>query len=223
MTATEGEDASEYQHWPDDDDHSSHLAVAARGYSSQNGLQYHTYQPSQLKPVSPVTPKAPQPVFYQYQQQPQMMAYPVQYPYAQVPYAYPAPAYYGYPHPAMPHPAMAQPQPQPMADAYVYQPAPVEKEKPEKPAKAKPNTWKGRTKAEVEEDNMKIASKEGAYDKRKVVPQVKDDQMMWVVETDGSHTLRTIVNIKDLKGEWKKDPRYEDSYYFVREEEEKKD
>ena len=51
--------------------------------------------------------------------------------------------------------------------------------------------WQGRSKAEVEEDNMKIASREGAYDKRKIAPVgMKDDQMMWVVELDGSHTLR---------------------------------
>lgn len=31
--------------------------------------------------------------------------------------------------------------------------------------------------------------------------------------------ISTFVNIKELKGSWKKDPRYEDSYYFVREEE----
>jgi len=36
--------------------------------------------------------------------------------------------------------------------------------------------------------------------------------------------VSTFVSIKELKGEWKKDPRYEDAYYFVRaEEEEKKD
>ncbi|KAK5120853.1 hypothetical protein LTR85_005920 [Meristemomyces frigidus] len=211
MTATDGDDASDYQHWADDDDHMSHPATVARGYDSHNGLHYHTYHPSQQKPPSPAAPKTqpyPRPqVIYQYAQQPQMMAAypPMQYTYAQPgAFAYPAPAYYGYPQPAMP-----QPQP-------VYQPARVEAEKL---AKLKANKWQGRSKAEVEEDNMKIASKEGAYDKRKVVPQVNDDQMMWVVETDGSHTLRTFVNTKELKGEWKKDPRYEDSYYFVRDEE----
>jgi hypothetical protein len=29
----------------------------------------------------------------------------------------------------------------------------------------------------------------------------------------------TFISIKDLKGEWKEDPRFEKSYYFVREEE----
>jgi len=29
------------------------------------------------------------------------------------------------------------------------------------------------------------------------------------------------VSIKELKGEWKKDPRFEDAYYFVRAEEKK--
>jgi len=31
------------------------------------------------------------------------------------------------------------------------------------------------------------------------------------------------VAIKELKGQWKKDPRFEDTYYFVREDEKKKD
>ena len=34
----------------------------------------------------------------------------------------------------------------------------------------------------------------------------------------------TYVTIRDLKGDWKKDPRYDDAYYFIRvEEEEEKD
>lgn len=27
------------------------------------------------------------------------------------------------------------------------------------------------------------------------------------------------MDVKELKGEWKKDPRYDDAYYFLREEE----
>lgn len=78
----------------------------------------------------------------------------------------------------------------PPAAAYVYQP----------PYTApQPTEWKGRTKAEVDEDNMKIAAKEDAYGKRKIQPVgVKEDQMFWVVELDGSHTLRYVAFFKRL-------------------------
>jgi hypothetical protein len=33
----------------------------------------------------------------------------------------------------------------------------------------------------------------------------------------------TFVTIKELTGDWKLDPRFEGSYYFVREEEKKKE
>ncbi|KAK5134749.1 hypothetical protein LTR08_006124 [Meristemomyces frigidus] len=218
MTATNGDDGDDYQHWPDEDGFFEQTAVAAPGYDSHNGLRYHNYVPGGAKSPSPDAPKTqpvPQPqIIYSYPQ-PQMMTYPpMQYAYGQpAPMGYPAPAYYGY---------APQMMPQPVANYQIYQPVIG---LPQKSASPKPMKWQGRTKAEVEEDNMKIASREGAYDKRKVVPVgMKDDQMMWVVELDGSHTLRTYVTIKDLKGEWKKDPRYEDAYYFVREEEaEKKD
>lgn len=56
------------------------------------------------------------------------------------------------------------------------------------------NRWIGRTKAEVEEDNMKIAKREGATEKRKIAPVgVEDDQLFWVVELDDSHTLRYVL------------------------------
>ena len=35
--------------------------------------------------------------------------------------------------------------------------------------------------------------------------------------------LSTFISVKELKGEWKKDPRFEESYYFVREEEKKEE
>lgn len=65
------------------------------------------------------------------------------------------------------------------------------KSAPEEKKKASTNPWIGRTKAEVDEDNAKIAKEMGAYEKRKVAPaDAKDDQPFWVVENDGSHTLR---------------------------------
>lgn len=186
MTATQA-DSEDYQHWHDDDELLQQPPVAARGYDSHNSLRAHFYSApsiktaSSTKTASPEAPKAqayaqPQ-VIYSYPQPQQMAYYPMQYTYAPQPQVigYPAPAYYGY---GYPQPAA----PQPMPASHVYQPA---------YSAPQPKEWKGRTKAEVEEDNMKIAAKEGAYDKRKVVPVgMKDDQMMWCVEVDGSHTLR---------------------------------
>ncbi|WPH03916.1 Hypothetical protein R9X50_00679900 [Acrodontium crateriforme] len=83
--------------------------------------------------------------------------------------------------------------------------------------------WLGRTKAQVEADNMEIAAREGANDRRSAQPVgINDDQMLWVAELDGSHTLRMFGSIKELKGEWMVDPRF-GSWYFVRaaEDEEK--
>ena len=131
-----------------------------------------------------------------------------------------------------------QSQPEP-AKFHVYHPMTSEP----KPAAEPPhNVWLGRTKEQVEEDNMKIAKKEGAYDKRKMAPaDASDDQYFWVVELDGGPatlrydedpikpSLTELISpfrdyryIKTINGTWKKDPRFEESYYFVREEEEKK-
>ncbi|KAK5683099.1 hypothetical protein LTS10_004630 [Elasticomyces elasticus] len=214
MTATNDDSGSDCDHWPDDASHLQTVAVAASGYDSHNGLRSHIYHPpaQTLKPSSPKIAPAPQVIYYQ--QPPQAYAYPnLQYTYAPQPMAYPAPAYYNYgPQPMM----VSQPQ---MPNYHVYQPSQQPVAVPQQG-----NPWIGRTKAQVDEDNMKLAKTEGAYDKRKVVPVgVKEDQMMWCVETDGSHTLRTFISIKELKGEWKKDPRFEESWYFVREEEEKKE
>ena len=95
-----------------------------------------------------------------------------------------ATAYVTNPEPAVPAvPAAPAPkQKRPASNQYVYKPNYSE---------PKVSVWQGRTKKEVEEDNMRIAAQEGAYDKRKVVPTgLKPDQMCWVVEVDGSHTLR---------------------------------
>ena len=51
------------------------------------------------------------------------------------------------------------------------------------------NNWLGRTKKEVEVDNMKLAKQEGANEKRKMAPiGVSDDQLFWVMdENDDAH------------------------------------
>ncbi|KAK0287215.1 hypothetical protein LTR35_002709 [Friedmanniomyces endolithicus] len=228
MTATNADDSSsDCDHWSDDATDLQHVAVAAPGYDSHNGLRAHIYHPAASQPPPALSsPKvAPVPHIIYYQQQPapqQAFAYPTaQYTYATQSVAYPAPAYYAYGAQsiAMPPP---QPQPQPpqqqeqVANYHVYQPA-----YSGEPPQPQGNLWVGRTKAQVDEDNMKLAATEGAWDKRKIVPTgVGEDQMMWCVEGDGSHTLRTFVSIKELKGEWNKYPGREESYYFVREVEE---
>ncbi len=135
---------------------------------------------------------APPPQYVQY-------AYPPQMPYSCFPsYMAPAPAYYG-----LPAPQMQMQSPYGLPPGYVLAPVPVgavaaEEEMKEGPPKkekkvkkAEPMKWQGRTKAEVEEDNMKIAAKEGVYEKRVVEPVgLEDDQPVWVVLGDGSTTLR---------------------------------
>lgn len=101
-------------------------------------------------------------------------------------------------HPFIPDPAAPPPA---YAPNYVAQPAPAalvkddakDKPKPkpkdkdkDKPKPPSPRKWQGRTKAEVEEDDMKIAAKEGAYAARKVQPVgLAEDQVVWVVEGGG--------------------------------------
>ncbi|TKA83579.1 hypothetical protein B0A55_00416 [Friedmanniomyces simplex] len=204
MTATNADDdgSSDCDHWPDDasdlQQQQQHVAVAASGYDSHKGLRSHVYHPpSQAPAPAPSSPK------YTY-----ATAQPVAYP-----------AYYT----SGPTQPVAAPQSQlQMANYHVYQPAYSGTAAPMPPQQG--NLWLGRTKAQVEEDNMKLAAKEGAYQKRKIVPTgVREDQMMWCVEGDGSHTLRTFISIKELKGEWMKYPRTEGSYYFVREAEEEEE
>ncbi|KAK0945064.1 hypothetical protein LTR29_003411 [Friedmanniomyces endolithicus] len=220
MTATNADDSSsDCDHWPDDATDLQHVAVAAPGYDSHNGLCSHIYHPAPSQPPpTPSSPKvAPVPHIIYYQQPPpsqQAFAYPTaQYTYATQPVGYPAPAYYAYGTQPI---AMPPPQKQEqVADYHIYQPA-----YSGEPPQPQGYLWVGRTKAQVDEDNMKLAATEGAWDKRKIVPTgVEEDQMMWCVEGDGSHTLRTFVSIKELKGEWKKYPGREESYYFVREAE----
>lgn len=73
---------------------------------------------------------------------------------------------------------------------------PKKSEPEEKKKKPSTNPWIGRTKAQVGEDYVKIAKQLGAYEKRKVAPtDAKDDQPFWVVENDGSHTLRYVCSV----------------------------
>ncbi|CAD0092321.1 unnamed protein product [Aureobasidium vineae] len=94
-------------------------------------------------------------------------------------------------------------------------------------ASPKPKTdrvWVGRTKKQVDEDNTKIAHKEGVYKPNEMVPKAASpDQLFWVIEPDDSNTLRNFRTIEEelYPGKWKVDPRYGNAY-FVRDKEQKK-
>ncbi|KAK3698646.1 hypothetical protein LTR37_016875 [Vermiconidia calcicola] len=228
MSVASGED---YEHWPDDVTQVSSTSVAASGYNGYNGLREYQYHPADDENKAQPAPEPPkvQPIQYAYQppaaapQAPYMNCYPQPPQYAgyhpQQMACYPAPQYYGYPG------QQAQAATPPYGTPVMYVPAPVavvEEEKPKK-KKIEPRKWQGRTKAEVEEDNMKIAAREGTYAARKVEPQgLKEDQVVWVVGEDEEPVLQTYAMAKDLKGEWKSDPRYKDSWYSVREKAEEK-
>ncbi|KAI5235993.1 hypothetical protein E4T43_08879 [Aureobasidium subglaciale] len=113
----------------------------------------------------------------------------------------------------------------PVAYAMPNYPVPVHAEtastaSPKPPPK---RVWVGRTKKQVDEDNAKIAHKEGVYKPNEMVPKAASpDQLFWVIEPDNSNTLRNFRTIEeDLQpGKWKVDPRYGNAY-FVRDKKEK--
>ncbi|GIZ46065.1 hypothetical protein CKM354_000920400 [Cercospora kikuchii] len=214
---------SEYEHWPSDKKYYTQPAKPAPGFDGNNGYHSHSYLMPKEKSRSPARAdsKSPQP--------------PV--------VSYPQPIYYGYPTPQMAHPGAQQyyshPVPIYNAPQGYYQPypmpAPVGSPMPgapgghyyipvgEAPKAAEPgptaNAWIGRTKAQVDEDNMKMAKSEKVYEPREFVPKMDDSQMCWVVELDKTNTLRMFREAKELTGYWKEDPRYPKSFYFIRTEE----
>jgi len=172
-------------------------------------------------------------------QNPQAPAYTC-YPYGQ---QYPQAAYYGYNQyhggalpPTMPYQQAAMPYQQyhcyptgPGATAGAPQAAlpssnsSGEVSKTNKETKTSKNLWVGRTKAQVDEDNIKVAMRENVYKYDAMKPKdAKPDQLFWVVELDQSTTLRMYKTIdEDLgPGKWERDPRHGNAY-FVREEEKK--
>ena len=188
---TTGDD---YEHWPDDATQLSAPAAPVTGYDTHNGLRAFQYYPTD-EAQAPAAAPAPAPPATQPIQYCQPPAPPVQYMqcYPQMPYGYPpqyacpAPAYYGYPQQQQQPPGMPY---CPPGYTLVQAPAPAAPAEV-KPAKPEPRKWQGRSKAEVEEDNQKIAQREGAYDARKVQPiELQDDQIVWCIETDQTPTLR---------------------------------
>jgi len=96
----------------------------------------------------------------------------------------------------------------------------------EKPAEKASKVWVGRTKKQVDEDNIKIAINEGIYEPNEVVPKdAKPDQLFWVIANDGTNTLRTFKTIDGGHlggGTWKIDPRYGNAYFVLAKEGKKK-
>jgi hypothetical protein len=177
---------SDHEHWPDD--FKSAPTVAAPAFDPHHGvrMQCHCHAAPSTKAASP-PPPPPAPV-----EAAVLTELPVQYTYAPpvnmsthayIPAA--AAATFTVPAPAPPDPQAPKPAAQ-VPNTYTYHPSYAEK-----PAEAPTNKWQGRTRVEVEEDNLKIAADEKVWEKRKVVPTgLAEDQMCWVVEVDSSYTLR---------------------------------
>lgn len=178
---------SDHEHWPEDFKSQVEPAVASAGYDSHNGLRMHCYQPAapSTKAASPPPPPSPKENVKAAVLTETHVQYAFAPPVNMSTHAYiPAgAATVTVPAPQAPPPA---PKPaDPVANTYTYHPSFTEK-----PAEAT-HKWQGRTKAEVAEDNLKIAADEKVWAKRKVVPVgLANDQMCWVVEADGSYTLR---------------------------------
>lgn len=118
------------------------------------------------------------------------------------------------------HPVVAQPVAQttgtyyPAAFAY----HPVTAAAPAQPAVGAPahNVWYGRTQEQVDEDDHKTALKNGVYRENEMAPyDPKPDQLFWVIELDGSRTLRDYDTIDtELKpGKWYTDPTWGNAYF----------
>lgn len=245
----------DYEHWPSDSKQYTPGAPPAPGFDGNNGYHSHSYLVPKQKSASPApsggradskSPQPPivtypQPIYYGYA--PQGMTHPGQQQYYSHPVQMamqPAPQGY-YPQYAIATPAPAPaPAPAPVAvpiagNEHYYIPVQQAPKAPEPVPKA--NVWIGRTKAEVDADNMKLAKSENVYAPREFVPKMEEDQMCWVVELDKTHTLRYVGpfifmldmligpsrsmfgEAKELTGAWKEDSRYPNAFYFVRAEE----
>ena len=189
---------SEHEHWPKD--FKPALSVASPGYDTQNGLRMHSYQPATAAPstkaASPSPSLSPPPSPEKSVKAAVLTEIPVQYAYPisePVKMATHTHAYVSAPAPFAVAPVSVAPSAktaapkasEPVPNTFVYEP-----KFSEKPTEAA-NKWQGRTKAEVEEDNTKIAADDKVWEKRKVVPTgLAADQMCWVVEANASYTLR---------------------------------
>lgn len=171
----------------------------AFAHASQQAPPQMVYQKEEHVRAHVSRAKSPKPATAQ----PNMM-YPVPEGYTAVPYAYTMPNY-----------------PVPVHASTAGRSADDEDEVPaaEKPSKV----WVGRTKKQVDEDNVKIAVNEGIYGFNEIMPKnARPDQLFWVIELDGTNTLRTFRSIDNGhlgKGIWKVDPRHGNAYFVLAKEE----
>ncbi|KAI4741394.1 hypothetical protein E4T50_08180 [Aureobasidium sp. EXF-12298] len=183
-------------------------AVAASAHSKQEEYHHHHYVHERVREKSIRAASEPPTIE-------KAVAPPPTAPPANMPTMTYAPFPFGVPATAVP-----------VAYAMPNYPVPVHAETASSASSAKPKAdriWVGRTKKQVDEDNAKIAHKEGVYKPNEMVPKAASpDQLFWVIEPDDSNTLRSFRTIEeDLQpGKWKVDPRYGNAY-FVRDKLEK--
>lgn len=82
------------------------------------------------------------------------------------------------------------------------------------------NRWVGRTKAQVDEDNVKLALSENVWKYDAMKPKdARPEQLFWVIELDQKTTLRSFKTIENdlAPGKWERDQRFGNAY-FVRED-----
>jgi len=195
-----------YQEWAEQHGHQK-----AAPQAFDNHLHTYTYHArSDPKPEAPKPPVGHHINYYW----PQQACYTSPQQYAYVPYQY------GY------YPQAAAPTATATPPMYYY-PGQYQQYYPTTYAVASPpdnnaqgyhHHWYGRTPAEVDEDNRRIAAREKVYEPNEMRPlNPRDDQQFWVRELDGTHTLRTYATIESAlqPGKWHKDPNYGYAY-FVR-------
>nr|POE87486.1 hypothetical protein CFP56_30075 [Quercus suber] len=228
-----------YEHWPSSHSDMGQAPVPAQGYDSYNGRRGQVYVPPNMVNIPRVARplNLPQPPvqghrFHSYSAYAPGMQPPPGYP-QMVPrfYAPLTPPQYvqsvwydaGLNH-AYQQQQQAQQQAQQHQPLYNHPPPAQDPEdvityKPyaHGPTITAPMAWVGRTRAEVERDNIRIAAEERAYEQqRKFGPiGMADDQKCWVVEADESESIREYREIKGMEGEWHEDPRYKGAMFFV--------
>lgn len=178
---------SDHEHWPDDFKPAPAPTVMAPAFDPRAGVRMHCqcHAAPSTKVDSPPPPPSPK----ESVKAAVLTELPVQYTYAapanMTTHAYVPAAAATVTVAPTPPPAPKPAAPAPVPNTYTYHPAVAAP-----PAEAT-NKWQGRTRAEVEEDNLKIAADEKVWEKRKVVPVgLANDQMCWVVEADNGYTLR---------------------------------
>ena len=178
---------SDHEHWPEDFKPAPAPTVVPQAFDPRAGVRMHCH--CQAAPSTKADSPPPPPSPKESVKAAVLTEPPFQYTYAapanMTTHAYVPAGAATVTVAAAPPPAPKPAAPAPVPNTYTYHPAVADK-----PPEAT-NKWQGRTRAEVEEDNLKIAADEKAWEKRKVVPVgLANDQMCWVVEVDNTYTLR---------------------------------